>query len=404
MRKKVIWILNQTAGKPDSGWGERHFNFSKHWISKGYKVKIISGSYNHLFINQPKITNSAFTLEEVEENITFCWVKIPKYDGGSIFKLWSMIVFAFKVLFLKSSQLEKPDIIIVSSMPIFPILSGIYLKRKFKAKKLVVEIRDLWPLTPMFLLGYSKFHPMILLMAWIEKIGYKKSDSIVSLLPNASSYINKISGDASKFTWISNGIDENLLANEPLSKSIIDQIPTNKFIVGYAGTMGLANALEYLIEASILMVNNVEVHFVLIGNGYLKESLIQKTAGNLNITFIDKINKAQVQNMLHYFDVCFIGRNDTPLFNYGVSSNKYFDYMLASKPILESSNFIKSPVEMSNCGITVLPESGKSIVDGILEFQNMSSEELKGIGEKGLIYVRKYHNFEYLSDKYLNLF
>ncbi|SNR36445.1 glycosyltransferase family 4 protein [Lutibacter flavus] len=404
MSKKVIWIINQTAGKPDSGWGERHFNFSKYWISKGYKVKIISGSYNHLFINQPKISNKTFTLEEIEENITFCWVKIPPYDGGSIFKLWSMIVFAFKVLFLKSSLLEKPSNIIVSSMPIFPILSGIYLKKKFNSKKLLFEIRDLWPLTPMYLSGYSKFHPMIILMSWIEKKGYKKSDNIVSLLPNASSYINKISGDASKFNWISNGIDEKLLLKESLPDSIIKQIPNNKFIIGYTGTMGMANALEYLIEASILMVQNKEVHFVLVGNGYLKKSLMQKTAGNLNITFIDKINKGQVQSILKHFNVCFVGRNDTPLFDYGVSSNKYFDYMLASKPVLESSNFIKSPVELSNCGITVLPESGKAIVEGILELQKMSTKKLEGIGENGLIYVRKYHNFGYLSDKYLKLF
>ena len=69
----------------------------------------------------------------------------------------------------------------------------------------------------------------------------------------------------------------------------------NKFIVGYTGTMGMANALEYLIEASILMVNNDEVHFVLVGDGYLKESLIKKTFGNSNITFIDKINKSKYQ-------------------------------------------------------------------------------------------------------------
>lgn len=404
MSNKVIWVINQTAGKPDSGWGERHFNFSKYWVKKGYSVKIISGSYNHLFINQPKITNNTFSIEEVEKNITFCWVKIPKYDGGSIFKLWSMIVFAFKVLFLKSSQLENPSIILVSSMPIFPILSGIFLKHKFKAEKVLFEIRDLWPLTPIYLSGYSKFHPMIILMSCIEKIGYIKSDGIVSLLPNASSYINKISGDESKFNWISNGIDENLLLNETLPKSITDQIPTNKFIIGYTGTMGMANALEYLIEASILMTKEVEVHFVLVGDGYLKEPLMKKTEGNLNVTFIDKINKSQVQNMLKFFNVCFIGRNNTPLFDYGVASNKYFDYMLASKPILESSNFIKSPVELSNCGITVLPESGKAIVNGILELKKMGAKNLEDIGGNGYNYVRKYHNFDYLSDKYLKLF
>ena len=404
MNKKVIWIINQTAGKPDSGWGERHFYFSKQWIKKGYTVKIISGSYNHLFINQPKISNKTFTIEQIEEGISFCWVNIPKYSGGSVFKLWSMIVFAFKIMFLKSNVLEKPAIIIVSSMPIFPILSGIFLKYKFNAEKLFFEIRDLWPLTPMYLSGYSKFHPMIIFMKWLEKLGYKKADGIVSLLPNAHSYINAISKDASKFHWIPNGIDENLLKNETLPVELINKIPKNKFIVGYTGTMGMANALEYLIEASILMVNNDEVHFVLVGDGYLKESLIKKTFGNSNITFIDKINKSQVQNMLKLFNICFIGRNDTPLFDYGVSSNKYFDYMLASKPIIESSNLIKSPVELSECGVTVAPESGASIVEGILTLKNLPVKNLEIIGEKGRIYVRKYHNFDSLSTKYLKLF
>ena len=52
MSKKVIWVINQTAGKPDSGWGERHFYFANYWVQKGYVVKIISGSYNHLFKKQ----------------------------------------------------------------------------------------------------------------------------------------------------------------------------------------------------------------------------------------------------------------------------------------------------------------------------------------------------------------
>ena len=241
-----------TAGKPDSGWGERHYYFSKYWTKKGYDVKIISGSYNHLFHNQPEIKKGQlFTLEEVEEGITFCWVKIPEYDGGSIFKLWSMIYFAFRTRKLSQELLGEPDHIIVSSMPIFPILTGNYLKRKLKAKKLFFEIRDLWPLTPMYLKGYSKWHPMVLLMAWVEKFGYKKSDGIVSLLPNANLYIDPISKDPDKFHWIPNGIDESLLNNEPLPDEVIKQIPENKFIVGYTGTMGMANALEYLIESSI---------------------------------------------------------------------------------------------------------------------------------------------------------
>lgn len=403
MRRKVIWVINMTAGTPNSGWGERHYYFSKFW-KETYDIKIISGSYNHLFHNQPTVGKSRFTLEEYEEGITFCWVKIPKYDGGSIFKLWSMIVFAFKVLSLKTRQLGKPEVIIVSSMPIFPILSGWYLKKKHTAKRLLFEIRDLWPLTPIYLKGYSHWHPMVVIMKWVEKFGYRKSDKIVSLLPNAYTYINKISRDPSKFQWIPNGIDESLLKNEALSEALIHTIPREKFIVGYTGTMGMANALEYLIEASIILKDNDDIHFVLVGDGYLKEALQTKVSGNTNITFLDKINKNQVQQMLSYFDLCFVGRNNSPLFDHGVSSNKFFDYMLAKKPVLSSSNRIKDPVELSGCGIVVTPEDPNAIVNGIREIHNMSEEKREKLGTLGYQYVKKNHNFKHLSDIYKQLF
>lgn len=394
-----------TSGKPDSGWGERHYYFSKYWVKKGYDVKIISGSYNHLFKNQPEINpNKRFTLEKVEDGITFCWVKIPKYDGGSIYKLWSMIHFAWTTRKLNKELLGKPDYILVSSMPIFPIVTGWYLKRKLKAKKLFFEIRDLWPLTPMYLKGYSKWHPMVLVMAWVEKFGYKKADAIVSLLPNAYKYIDSISGDSSKFFWIPNGIDETLLEQESLTDAITDRIPKNKFVIGYTGTMGMANALEYLIESAVELKNNDEIHFVLVGDGYLKDELQSKVEENNNVTFIEKINKNQVQAMLQHFSVCFVGRNNTPLFDYGVSSNKFFDYMLAKKPVISSSNKIKDPVELSGCGFVVDPENSSAISEAILNLKQLSDKERDSLGLKGFQFVKKYHNYDYLSDKYIELF
>jgi glycosyltransferase involved in cell wall biosynthesis len=405
MNNKTIWVLNMTSGKPDSGWGERHYYFSKFWVKKGYDVKIISGSYNHLFKNQPVIDpNKKFTLEEVEQGITFCWVKIPKYDGGSIFKLWSMIRFAIRTRNLSAELLGKPDYILVSSMPIFPVITGWYLKKKFKAKKMFFEIRDLWPLTPMYLKGYSKWHPIVMIMAWVEKFGYRKADAIVSLLPNANKYIDPISKDPSKYYWIPNGIDEDLLEKESLPEEIIKSIPKDKFIIGYTGTMGMANALEYLIDCSILLKEQEDIHFVFVGDGYLKEALQNRVSENQNVTFVNKINKNQVQAMLKLFSVCFVGRNNTPLFDYGVSSNKFFDYMLAKKPVISSSNKIKDPVELSGCGYVVEPESAEAIKEAILKLQSMSPEKRDQMAIKGYEYVKEFHNFNYLSNLYVKLF
>lgn len=404
MTKKVIWIINQTAGKPDSGWGERHFFLAQYWVRAGYEVKIISGSYNHLFIHQPIVYKRTFTIEDVIEGITFCWVKIPKYDGGSVFKLWSMLVFAFKILFLPTSKLKKPSIILVSSMPIFPIVSGWFLKRKHKASKLLFEVRDLWPLTPIHLSGYSKYHPMVMFMAWFEKFGYRKADAIVSLLPNAHLYIDNISKNPKKFNWIPNGIDEKLLPREPLADGILNLIPKNKFIVGYAGTLGMANAMDYFFDAVKQLRNNEHIHFVCIGDGYLKERYIKETKELNNITFIPKIKKTQVQHILQFFDICYVGRYANALYRYGVSYNKYFDYMLAKKPILESSEPIGSPAEKAGCAHIVAPENSKAIVSGILKLYSMPQQEIEKMGENGYHYVYKYHNFDFLSQQYLKLF
>lgn len=344
-----------------------------------------------------------YNFEDVDGRL-FCWIKTPRYNPLSIMRLWGTVVFAIKVFFVPVSKAIKPDIIIVSSMPIFSVIPGWLLKIKYKAEKFIFEVRDLWPLTPIYIKGYSPKHPIIMLVTWLERLGYRKADHIVSLLPNAAEYINSISKKPEKFFYIPNGISEDLLGNETLPEDIEKLLPQNKFIVGYAGTIGLANALEYFTEAALSLKDHSQIHFVLVGDGYLKQSLIEKTSGLPNITFVPKIMKSYMQNMISHFDVCFIGRKNTPLFDHGVSSNKYFDYMLASKPVLVSSNRIKDPIELSGGGIIVEPESANAICEGILQLYSMTTQERQLMGAKGHEYVKKFHNFSYLSKKYESLF
>jgi hypothetical protein len=99
-----------------------------------------------------------------------------------------------------------------------------------------------------------------------------------------------------------------------------------------------------------------------------------------------------------------VGRNNSPLFKHGVSANKYFDYMLAGKPILDSNNYIKDPVELSGCGLIVTPDSAQSIRDGILEMYNFGRIKLEELGLKGKKYVGEFHNITFLSNEYVKLF
>ena len=401
MGKKVVWVINQFAGNSGSGWGERHFYFAKYWKEAGYDVKIITGSFNHMFNVLPEV--KGLYLSEVYDGIDFIWVKTPKYHPQSIKRFLSMLVFARNILKLPVKKFGKPSIIIVSSMPIFPIWSGIRLKRKFGAK-LIFEIRDIWPLSLQLLGGYSKNHPAVRFIGWFEKMGYRKSDVIVSLLPNAKEHFENIAEQKIDFKYIPNGIDENQLKDEELPADFALQIPGNKFIIGYAGTLGLANALEYFVDAAGLLKDDPRFFFVIVGDGYLKNELEAKSQSWGNVLFLPKIRKNQVQRMLKHFDACFIGWSDTPLYKHGVSANKYSDYMLAGKPIIASNNLIKEPVELSGCGIIVKPASADAIKYGIIQLYNMPIVEREKMGEKGKSYVKKFHSIKNLADSYAELF
>ena len=77
--------------------------------------------------------------------------------------------------------------------------------------------------------------------------------------------------------------------------------------------------------------------------------------------------------------------------------------MLSSKPIISSTRLIKDPVELSQCGIVVRPESSKSIIEAILFLKTKSKKELKSIGRLGFDYVKIEHSIKNLSLKYLDI-
>ena len=314
-----------------------------------------------------------------------------------------MLIFMVKVFFLGVKKLGKPDVVVVSSMPIFSILNGYYLKKKF-GSKLLFEIRDIWPLTLEQLGNKSKNHPAVRFIGWFEKFGYRKADTIVSLLPYAHEHIESVAGKAVNFQYIPNGIDPKEVGYEKIPTDLENQIPTDKFIIGYAGSIGLANALEFFVEAAIQLEREKKIFFVIVGDGSLTEDLKKRAHGCRNILFYSRIRKSQVQHLLSHFDVCFVGRKDIPLFKHGVSANKYFDYMLSGKPILDSNNCIKDPVELSGCGLIVQPDSTQAIIDGILKFRSLTRAKRKSMGEMGKRFVIKHHGIANLAEDYANLF
>ncbi len=402
MTKKTIWIIDQYAAYPEigNGGGERHYYMSKELAKLGYKVYLIAASYHHI-LKEYHNQNSIVNMKKID-GFTYVKVKTNFYSHAHDKKrVLNWLLFTWRLLKLQNIINDKPDVIISSSPSPFPILSASKLSKIFNAK-LVFEVRDIWPLTLKGLGKYSDSNPLIYLMQKVEDYAYKVSDNVLSNLPYSFEHMIDRGMDKSKFSCIPNGFYlSNLQNSEALPPNIKKMIPSNKFIIGYTGKFGLANALDVLIDSAKILKNREDIAFVLVGGGQEREKLKSKVINyNLeNVYFIDPIPKKQVQSMISLFDVCYIGWRNDPIYRFGISPNKLPDYMLSSKPILHSFSGRGDYVATANAGFTVEAENPKLIAEAILKFVSISKIEKETLGSNGKKYILENHEYSMLASK-----
>lgn len=399
---KNILIINEYAGSPSYGMTFRHYYLAKEFIKQGYKTKIVSGSFSHFLKKYPIMDEGIFKKEKVD-NVDFIWIKVLKYKK-SFDKLRALkwIEFTIKLFFLNKHLNEKPDVIICSTTELFAILPAYYLSKKYKAK-LVFEVRDIWPLTLVKIGSFSEKNIFIKIMSWLEKFSLNKSDILISNLSNYTKHIKSLGIDRKAY-WVSNGIDLEEMKNiEQLPLNIENKIPKNKFVIGYTGKIGVSNAITYLLRAARLLKDNIDIVFVIVGEGQEKENLELYSSDLNNVIFINPIKKAQIQSMLQLFNVCYIGLQKEELFKFGISPNKLYDYMYSGTPVLQSIDIKNDIVEKSDCGICVEAENYKLIADAIIKLYKMTDEQRNSLGQNGKKYVVKNFSYKYLASNYLSI-
>jgi len=185
-----------------------------------------------------------------------------------------------------------------------------------------------------------------------------------------------------------------------LQNLLLELKKKENFIIGYAGAIGIANALDTLLDAAVLLKEK-KVVFVIVGSGASTEQLKRRVSSeNINNLFImDAIKKTQVPVFLKSCDILYIGWRKQSLYRFGISPNKIFDYMLASRPILHSVEAGNDPVTEAGCGITVSPEDPVCVSDAVRELYNLTQKERTKMGKAGYTFVTKSYSYSVLAKR-----
>ena len=405
-----ILLINHYAGNPILGMSFRPYYLSREWIKQGHSVTIAGGSFSHLRYRQPEITKDFTT--DIIDGVNYVWLKTPSYPNSGLKRFISMLVFVFKLFWYRKRfvKLFNPDVVIASStypLDIFPSRS---IAKKSNAK-LCFELHDLWPLSPMLIGGFSKWHPFIMLMQAGENYACRQSDVIVSLLDNAKAHLMKHGMTAEKFHCVPNGFvmseyveRENI--PEKHEKIIGELKQQNKLLVGYAGGFNPSTAMHILVEAAKKLSSNQNLAFVCVGKGPECKSLNKLVKDNNldNFFILEPVNKKAVSTFLREMDILYSGSKKSEIEKHGISPNKLVDYMLSVKPVVLSRDLVVDNLTTKlSCGITVPAEDADAVANAIEKLISYTEQERMEMGQRGFKYAYNNLNYETLSQKFIEI-
>lgn len=401
-----ILLINHYAGSDYHGMEFRPYYMAKEWKAMGHDVTILGADFSHLRKNNPVIEKDF--QEEMVDGIRYVWVKTPKYQGNGVGRIKNISTFMWKLRtnYKMIADKYKPDAVIASSTYPLDIYPAHRIAKRCNAK-LCFEIHDLWPLSPMEIGGFSKNNPAIIILQRAEDFAFKNSDVIVSILPDADKHIKERGFSTDKFVYVPNGIIVNDEKKNPPKEKTIERLEQLKkegyFLVGYTGNHSPANVLDTLIDAG-KETTDKKIKYVLVGKGNVKNELIEYAKANNvnNVEFLDPVLKDNMDNVLQLLDICFISLKKQNLFNYGVSPNKLFDYMMAARPVIYAVEASNDPVRDCGCGISVPAENPKAVVEAVMKIKNLSDEEKIEMGKRGKDYVLQNHMYHPLAERFLN--
>jgi glycosyltransferase involved in cell wall biosynthesis len=381
---KIIYLCQHFP--PETGAPQiRVYEVSKELIAKGHQVEVITAFPHHPHGVIPEEYKGKFYMYEDLDNIPVhrTWI-YPSKKGSFWKRLFSYFSFTFSSFY--SIIKSKPtDVIICNSPPLFLGITG-YIGAKLKRAKFVFNVADIWPESAVEL-GILKNKTFINMASKLEKFLYKKSWKIATATDGIKEYMLKHGKEESDVFVLPNGVNTEVFKPLPKNNELIKELDLEgKTVFTYAGTMGHAQGLEYVVRAAkIVAKKEPNVRLLFVGDGQEKEKL-QELSRELNldnIIFHETVPMERMPDIFSISDFSIVSLRNIELFK-GARPSKIFPAVSTGTPVLycgvgESAKII----EDNRCGEVAIPENPEAIAESMVKLMNISKEEYDSLSKNG---------------------
>lgn len=397
-----LLLIHQAFVSPTEPGGTRHFEFARYCLSQGIEFSIITSDLSYLTGKKVNIGNQLLYRQNID-GLTIYRAYTYKAHHKSFVKRTLSFLSFMCTSFLAASRIQNVDLVMGTSPPIFQAVSA-WMAAKIKQVPFVLEVRDLWPAFAVDV-GVLTNPLLIKLSKALEVFLYAQANHIIVNSPAYRTYLVNRGIRPEKVALVPNGVDPQMFDPRQNGNGLRYKLGLqDKYVVTYAGALGMANDIPTLIKAAEQLKHEKNIHFLIIGDGKDRNKLesIVETLKLDNITFVSAVPKSHMPGYLAASNACVAILKNIPMFK-TTYPNKVFDYMAAGRPtILAINGVIRDVIEEAKGGIFVPPGDDSALADAVRNLAG-DSEKSTVMGRNARKYVVKYFDRKHHSQAFAHL-
>jgi len=366
-------------------------SFVKALKTRGHEVEVLTGFPNYpegeLY---PDYSIRPWKTELMDGIPIHRVALFPSHDSSGLKRILNYLSFGLSSAAFGPFLVKKPDVIYVYNLVTLALASTI-LKVLHRCP-VIYDVQDLWPDSVAHSNMMKQRFLLNLLSIWC-RFAYRNASHITTLSPGMKAELIKRGVLEHNVSVVYNWCDE-INSNSTCNLNLIAPgfFKEDAFIVMFAGTLGILQALDTVLE-SAQMLGKIEplIKFVFVGNGVERRRLKVSVADRKlnNVCFIGRQPPDKMDAILKAADVLLVHLKDIELFRITIPS-KIQSYMFAGKPILvgvrgDAANLVR----MSGGGQIVDADNPESMSTGVLNLFRMSKADIDAMGKNARMYYDK---------------
>jgi colanic acid biosynthesis glycosyl transferase WcaI len=374
------------------------------FLTRGHQVTVITTVPHYPSGKVSPSYKGKLIWHSIENGAEIIRIGLPSIERKNLVLRLSQYI-CYQIIATWAGRNIKYDGVFIANPALWVWLPFVYLI-VLRKKPSIFSIHDVYPDVGIQL-GIFRHKIIINIVAAFERYCLDHASIVRILSSSFRPAINKLGTPNNKIVLIYDWVDTNLVRPLPKVNGFsIEHDLDSKFIVLYAGNIGLSQGLDCVITAAEQLQEHKDICFVVVGDGTAREQLITQTKQyNLkNIHFIPFQPRECLPEVLACADVSLV------VLKHGIGAgslpSKTYSIFASGRPVLASVDEgceAWNLIHQAQAGVCVPPENPTELAKAILQLKNDPALR-KVLGENGRRWAERYHSPQSAAEQMEKLF